>query len=208
MVRVEWQYSQFKNIARSSHFIPGPYFIHTQSAVCSPQSTIHSPWSVVRSPWSAVRSPQFAADLKRSTWLRCVRIMLQGYNKSILISEKTIRLFLWKRRDHDTGKLWIAVGVAFPPETARRRLLHYKTTAILFAVTPLPLLPSPTRHSYIWSVFNFFFLSNTKIKKRFSFRISSSLILFPAVSLHMNSFVKFEFLISWNLWNRKLKIQF
>ena len=56
--------------------------------------------------------------------------------------------------------------------------------------------------------FQFLFLSNTKIKKRFSFRISSSLVLFPAVSLHMNSFVKFEFLISWNLWNRKLKIQF
>ena len=164
MVRVEWQYSQFKNIARSSHFIPGPYFIHTQSAVRSPQSTIHSPWSVVRSPWSAVRSPQFAADLKRSTWLRCVRIMLQGYNKGILISEKTFILFLSKRLGHDTGKLWIAVGVTFPPETARRRhgtLLHYKTTAILFAVAQRPVLPSPTRHRYIWSVFNFcFFISD------------------------------------------------
>ena len=165
---------------------------------------------MVRSPQSGL-ALQFAADLKRSARLRCVRIMLQGYNKSILISEKTFRSFLWKRLGHDTGKLWIAVGVTFPPETARRRhgtLLHYKTTAILFAVAPLPVLPSPTRHSYIWSVFNFCFSRLTEIKKRFTFRISSSLILFPAVSLHMNSFVKFEFLISWNLWNRKLKIQF
>ena len=54
----------------------------------------------------------------------------------------------------------------------------------------------------------FLFFSNTKIKKRFSFRISSALILFPAVSLHMNSFVKFEFLISWNLGKWKLKIHF
>ena len=38
------------------------------------------------------------------------------------------------------------VGVTFPRETAQRRhatLLHYKTTADLFAVAPLPLLPSP-----------------------------------------------------------------
>ena len=100
---------------------------------------------MVRSPQSGL-GLQFAADLKRSTRLRCVRIMLQGYNKSILISEKTFRSFLWKRLGHDTGKLWIAVGVTFPPETARRRhgtLLHYKTTAILFAVAPLPVLPSP-----------------------------------------------------------------
>ena len=54
----------------------------------------------------------------------------------------------------------------------------------------------------------FLFSSNTKIKKRFSFRISSALIKFPAVSFHMNSFVKFEFLISWNLGKWKLKIHF
>ena len=188
MVRVEWQYSQFKNIARSSHFIPGPYFIHTQSAVRSPQSAIRGPWSVVRSPLSAVRSPQsgrspqLTADLKRSTWLRCVRIMLQGYNKSILISEKTFRLFLWKRLGHDTGKLWIAVGVTFPPETARRRhgtLLHYKTTAILFAVAPLPVLPSPTRHSYIWSVFNFCFSRLRKSKNDFHFGFHHHWYCFP-----------------------------
>ena len=178
MVRVEWQYSQFKNIVRSSHFIPGSYFIHTQSAVRSPQSAIRSPWSVVRSPQSG-RSPQFAADLKRSTWLRCVRIMLQGYNKSILIREKTFRLFLWKRLGHDTGKLWIAVGVAFPPETARRRLLHYKTTATLFAVEPLPLLPSPTHHSYIWSVFNFCFYRIQKLKNDFHFGFHHHWYCFP-----------------------------
>ena len=157
MVRVEWQYYRTKNIAHSSHFIPGPYFIYTQSAVRSPQSGLHL---------------RFAADLKRSTRLRCVRIVLQGYNKSILISEKTFRSFLWKCLGHDTGKLWIAVGVTFPPETARRRhgtLLHNKTTAILFAVAPLSVLHCPTRHSYIWSVFNFCFSRLRKSKNDFHF---------------------------------------
>ena len=60
-------------------------------------------------------------DLKRFT-LRS--ILLQGYNKSLITS-----LFLGKRLSHDTGRLWIAVGVTFALETARRRhgtLLHYK----------------------------------------------------------------------------------
>ena len=84
------------------------------------------PWSAVRSPQSAVRSPQSAVgglsfilpDLKRFT-LR--RVMLQGYNKSIFISEKTFSLILWKRVGHDTGRLWLPVGVTFPLETAWRR---------------------------------------------------------------------------------------
>ena len=153
-------------------------------------------------------SPHFTlSSLKRATYIEkpCT------YSKRTRLRNNSRRLELRELRDWSFGKLWIAVGVTFPPEMARRRhgtLLHYKTTAILFAVAPLPVLPSPTRHSYIWSVFNFCFSRLTKIKKRFTFRISSSLILFPAVSLHMNSFVKFEFLISWNLWNRKLKIQF
>ena len=149
MVRVEWQYYQTKNIARSSHFIPGPYFT-TQSAVRSP-AAVHS--------WNALPG-------------RVAYVMLQGYNKSILISEKTFKSFLWKRLGHDTGKLWIAVGVTFPPETTRRRhgtLLHYKTTAILFAVAPFPILPSPTRHSYIWSVFSFCFSRIRKSKNDFHF---------------------------------------
>ena len=135
----------------------------------------------VRSSQSG-RGPQFAADLKRSTRLRCARIMLQGYNQSILISEKTFRSFLWKRLSHDTGMLWIAVGVTFPPETARRRhgtLLHYKTTAILFAVAPLPVLPSPTRHSYIWSVFNFCFSLIRKSKHDFHFGFHHHWYCFP-----------------------------
>ena len=37
-----------------------------------------------------------------------------------------------------------------------------------------------------------FIYINTKIKKRFSFCISSALILFRAFSLHLNSFVQFE----------------
>ena len=68
-------------------------------------------------------------DLKRFT-LRS--ILLQGYNKSLITSEKTFSLFLGKRPSHDTCRLWIAVGVTFPLETARRRhetLLHYKATA-------------------------------------------------------------------------------
>ena len=79
-------------------------------------------------------------DLKRFT-LRS--ILLQGCNNSLITSEKTFSLFLGKRLSHDTCRLWIAVGVTFPLETARRRhetLLHYKATAILFAVTPLPVL--------------------------------------------------------------------
>ena len=93
-----------------------------------------------------VRNPQPAVpifmppDLKRFT-LRS--ILQQGYNKSLITSEKTFSLFLGKRLSHDTCRLWIAVGVTFPLETARRRhetLLHYKATAILFAVTPLPVL--------------------------------------------------------------------
>ena len=67
-------------------------------------------------------------------------------------------------------------------------------------------LPHPSQLYLV--CFQFLFFSTTKIKKGFRFRISSSLILFPAVSLHMNSFVKFEFLISLNLGNGKLKIQF
>ena len=66
----------------------------------------------------------------------------------------------------------------------------------------------PPPVTVIFGLFSIFVFSTTKIKKRFTFWILSSLILFPAISLHMNSFVKFEFLISWNLWNRKLKIQF
>ena len=35
-----------KNIARSSHFIPGPYFIYTQSAVHGPQSAVRPRFTV------------------------------------------------------------------------------------------------------------------------------------------------------------------
>ena len=82
-------------------------------------------------------------NLKLST-LR--NVMLQGYNKSLITSEKTFSSFLGKCLSHDTGRLWIAVGITFPLEKARRRhgtLLHYKATAILFAVAPLPVLLSP-----------------------------------------------------------------
>ena len=44
-------------------------------------------------------------------------------------------------------------------------------------------LPHPSQLYLV--CFQFSFFSTTKIKKRFSFQISSPLILFPAVSLHM-----------------------
>ena len=164
---------------------------------------------MVRSPQSG-RSPQFAADLKRSTRLRCVRNAARLQQKHTyqwkniqIISLKTSRPWYrqaldccWRNispRDGST-KTWNT-----PSLQDDRHLVCSRATSGFTL---------PTRYSYIWSVFNFCFFSNTKIKKRFSFRVSSSLILFPAVSLHMDSFVKFEFLISWNLWNRKLKIQF
>ena len=125
-------------------------------------------------------------DLKRST-LR--NVMLQGYNKSLTTSEKKFSSFLGKRLSHDTGRLWIAVGVTFPLEKARRRhgtLLHYKATAILFAVSPFPVLLSPPVTDIFGLLTIFVF---HKYKKPFSFWISSALILFRAFSLHLNSFV-------------------
>ena len=157
MVRVEWQYYQTKNIARSSHFIPGPYFT-TQSAVRSP-AAVHI--------WNALPG-------------RVAYVMLQVYNKSILISEKTFRSFLWKRLGHDTGKLWIAVGVTFPQRRLDEDMEHSFTTR-----RPPSYLQSrhfrfyPPHPLQLYLVgFQFLFFSNTKIKKRFSFRVSSSLILF------------------------------
>ena len=219
MVRVEWQYSQFENIARSSHFIPGPYFIHTQSAVRSPQSAVRNPRSLVRSPQSVVSSPQSAVWPQSTAHSRSETLYLAAlctYNAARLqqkhtyqwkniqiISLKTSRPWYrqaldccWRNispRD-DSTKTWNT-----PSLQDDRHLVCSRATSGF-------TLPHPSQLYLV--CFQFLFLSNTKIKKRFSFRISSSLILFPAVSLHMNSFVKFEFLISWNLWNRKLKIQF
>ena len=127
-------------------------------------------------------------DLKRPT-LR--NVMLQGYNKSLITSEKTFSSFLGKRLSHDTGRLWIAVGVTFPLEKARRRhgtLLHYKATAILFAARHFRFYP-PLPSQIFLACWQFLFFINTKIKKRFSFWISSALILFRAFSLHLNSFL-------------------
>ena len=148
---------------------------------------VRSPQSVVRSPQSAVRSPAALHSRSETLYPAALRrYMLQGYNKSILISEKTFRSFLWKCLGHDTGKLWIAVGVTFPPETARRR--HGTFT------TRLPPSSLQSRHFRFysplpWQVildgWQFLFFINRKIKKRFSFWISPALFLFAAVSLHM-----------------------
>ena len=80
---------------------------------------IPSPLSVVRSPQSVVDGLSFILPYLKHFTLR--RVMLQGYNKSIFISEKTFSLILWKRVGHDTGRLWLPVGVTFPLETAWRR---------------------------------------------------------------------------------------
>ena len=101
----------------------------------------------------------------------------------------------------------LLLALYFPQiETARRSSLQDDRHLVCSRATSGFTLSHPSQLYLV--CFQFLFFSTTKIKKRFSFRISSSLILFRAVSLHMNSFVKFEFLISWNLWNRKLKIQF
>ena len=130
-------------------------------------------------------------DLKRST-LR--NVMLQCYKKSLIPVKKQSVYFLENvlaMIQVGFGLLFLAAGVTFPLETARRRhrtLLHYKATAILLAVAPLPVLPSPPVTAIFFPLAIFVFI-NTKIKKRFSFWISSALVLFPAFSLHLNSFV-------------------
>ena len=130
-------------------------------------------------------------DLKRST-LR--NVMLQCYKKSLIPVKKQSVHFLENvlaMIQVGFGLLFLAAGVTFPLETARRRhrtLLHYKATAILLAVAPLPVLPSPPVTTIFCPLAIFVFI-NTKIKKRFSFWISLALVLFPAFSLHLNSFV-------------------
>ena len=124
-------------------------------------------------------SPHFTlSSLKRATYIEkpCT------YSKRTRLRNNSRWLELRELRDWSFGKLWIAVGVTFPPEMARRRhgtLLHYKTTAILFAVAPLPVLPSPTRHSYIWSVFNFCFSRLRKSKKDSDFGFHHHWYCFP-----------------------------
>ena len=135
-----------------------------------------------------VRSPQSAVYLKRFT-LR--RVMLQGYNKSILISEKTFSLILWKR----VGHIWYrqALASCWRNISARDSLTKTRNTEHSFtARRPPSCLQSrhfrfyPPLPSQVFLIgWQFLFFINRKIKKRFSFWISSSLILFPAVSLHM-----------------------
>ena len=200
MVRVEWQYYQTKNIARSSHFIPGPYFIYTQSAVRGPQFAVRSPARfTVRSRTETL----YPAALRTYNVARLQQKHTYQWKNIQIISLKKSRPWYrqaldccWRNispRDGST-KTWNT-----PSQQDDRHLVCSRTTSGF-------TLPHPSQLYLV--CFQFLFFSTTKIKKRFSFRISPSLILFPAVSLHMNSFVKFEFLISWNLWNRKLKIQF
>ena len=69
-------------------------------------------------------------------------------------------------------------------------LLHFKTsktTATLFAVAPLPVLPSPSITGIFGRLAILFFI-NTKIKKRFLFWIS------PAVTPFLAEFATHELL--------------
>ena len=179
MVRVEWQYSQFKNIARSLHFIPGPYFIHTQSAVRSTQSAVRSPQSVVRSPQSAVRGPQSAVrspqsavrpqSTVRSRSETLYLAALRTYNAARLQQRHT---YQWKNIhiiSLKTSPPWYRQALdcywrSISPRDGSTRLLHQKTTAILFAVPPLPLLPSPPV-TVIFGLFSIFVFIEYKNQK-------------------------------------------
>ena len=89
---------------------------------------------------------------------------------------------------HDTGKLQIAVGVTFPPRDGSTKTwntpsLQDDCHLVCSRATSGFTLLHPSQLYLV--CFQFLLFSTTKIKKRFTFRISSSLILFPAVSLHM-----------------------
>ena len=95
MVRVEWQYYQTKNIARSSHFIPGPYFIPC------PQSVVRSPQSAVR-PRFTVRSRSetlYPAALRTYNAARLQQKHTYQWKNIQIISLKTSRL--WYRQAFD-----------------------------------------------------------------------------------------------------------
>ena len=198
MVRVEWQYYQTKNIARSSHFIlvhillPSPQFVvrSPQSAVwrVRPQSTCETLYPAALRTYNAARLQQKHTYQWKNIQIISLKTSRPWYRQALDCCWRNI-----SPRDGST-KTWNT-----PSLQDDRHLVCSRATSGF-------TLPHPSQ-LYL-ACFQFLFFSTTKIKKRFSFRISSSLILFPAVSLHMNSFVRFEFLISWNLGNRKLKIQF
>ena len=94
-------------------------------------------------------------DLKRFT---LCSILQQGYNKSLITSEKTFSLFLGKRLSHDTCRLWINVGVTFPLETARRR--HGRSFT-----TRRPPFCLQSRHFRFYAVI-FSYISPTYSEKR------------------------------------------
>ena len=170
MVRVEWQYYQTKNIARSSHFIPGPYFIYTQSAVRGPQSAVR-PRFTVRSRSETL----YPAALRTYNAARLQQKHTYQWKNIQIISLKTSRP--WYRQALDC--CWRSISPRDGSTKTIGTLLHYKTIAILFAVAPLPLLPSPTRHSYIWSVFNFCFCGIRKSKNDLHFGFHHHWYCFP-----------------------------
>ena len=201
MVRVEWQYSQFKNIARSSHFIPGPYFIHTQSAVRSPQSAVRnpqsaigSPWSVVRSPWSAVRSPQSAVrspqsavrpqSTVRSRSETLYLAALRTYNAARLQQKHT---YQWKNIQIislKTSRPWYRQALdccwrSISPRDGSTKTPSLQDDRHLVCSRATSAFTLPTLHSYIWSVFNFCFYRIQKSKNDFHFGFHHHWYCFP-----------------------------
>ena len=135
---------------------------------------------MVRSPQSG-RSPQFAADLKRSTRLRCVRNAARLQQKHTyqwkniqIISLKTSRPWYrqaldccWRNispRDGST-KTWNT-----PSLQDDRHLVCSRATSGFTL---------PTRYSYIWSVFNFVFSLIRKSKSDFHFGFHHLWYCFP-----------------------------
>ena len=163
---------------------------------------------MVRSPQSAVR-PRFTVRSRSGTLYPAA---LRTYNAARLQQKhsyqwKNMQIISLKTSQQALDCCWRYISPRDgSTKTKNTPSLQDDRHLVCSRATSGFTLPHPSQLYMV--CFQFLFFSTTKIKKRFTFRISSSLILFPAVSLHMNSFVKFEFLISWNLWNRKLKIQF
>ena len=170
MVRVKWQYYQTKNIARSSHFIPGPYFIPC------PQSVVRSPQSAVR-PRFTVRSRSetlYPAALRTYNAARLQQKHTYQWKNIQIISLKTSRL--WYRQALDC--CWRNISPRDgSTKTCNTPSLQDDRHLVCSRATSAFTLPS--RHSYIWSVFNFCFYRIQKSKNDFHFGFYHHWYCFP-----------------------------
>ena len=169
MVRVEWQYYQTKNIARSSHFIPGPYFIYTQSAVRGPQSAVR-PRFTVRSRSETL----YPAALRTYNTARLQQKHTYQWKNIQIISLKTSRP--WYRQALDC--CWRNIS---PRDGSTRT---WNTPSLqddrhLICSRGTSGFTLPTRYSYIWSVFNFCFSLIRKSKNDFHFGFHHHWYCFP-----------------------------